>query len=174
MNRPRALFSASTALAIAIAIGCSPSSGNGGTSDGGGATSGSGATDLNDGSSGAEDANGASCSPFLRMLCPPQQICCFTGIQGTCTSPAACLSAFRIGCASEADCPSGDACCGSGPGTTLSLSCQSACTPDQFQLCRSDQECPSGAQCAIVTRGFTTRVCKAVPDADAVSYDSGD
>src|ERR1700733_3167355 len=134
MNRARLLLSASLTLGITTAIGCGSSSSNPDTRDGGGSSPGGDAATL-DGSADADDgAVGASCNPFLNSLCPRGQTCCFSGLQGACAPVGSCHTAFQISCTSQANCPGGEVCCGSGPGTNLELSCASACSAVQFQL----------------------------------------
>jgi hypothetical protein len=171
MKRAKLLLAASIALGVTTAIGCSAPS-NPGTPDGGGS---SGNADVFDGGADAGNvAVGARCNPFLNTLCPRGQTCCFSGLQGACAPVGSCHTAFQISCTSQASCSDGEVCCGSGPGTNLALFCASACSADEFQLCRSDQECPAGAACVLAARGVTTRVCWALPDAGPLNDDSGD
>ncbi len=170
MKRATLLFFASITLGIMTPIGCGPSSTS--RPPDAGPTE-SGAAVVQD-AAGLADAIGASCNPLVNSLCPEGLTCCFSGLLGTCKLASACRSPFQIGCTSQASCASGEACCGSGTGANFALFCKSACSTDEFQICRSNGECPVGTTCVEVARGATTMVCAASPGTGRPPEDAGD
>jgi hypothetical protein len=107
------------------------------------------------------------------VLCQAGDICCITGIsqgmQGTqvdtCQNPTAPCSGTPVHCASSADCPSGETCCGTQTNagfraTYRDVSCQTSCFgPMSVTFCdpRVGGGCPPGMQCAAsaLLQGFS-------------------
>ena len=88
-------------------------------------------------------------------LCPQGQTCCFSGLRGTCEEVGACGSPFQIACVGNASC-GGGVCCGSvqlpagfdASGFGFALSCETSCSPMEFQLCTTSNDCKGGLVCA--------------------------
>jgi hypothetical protein len=161
MDRAKLIVSAGIALAIGIAVGCSSSSSGPGPVPDGGVNLEASVID-----GGSEDN---SCNPLLGELCAGGQICCSSGLRGTCVDPGSCSSPFQVGCVTGANC-NGGVCCGSvqlpagfdasafvdasfdagqfdASEFGLKLVCETRCAAGEFQLCTSAHDCPAGDLC---------------------------
>jgi hypothetical protein len=143
------------------------SSGGGGDggavgSDGGGAGSSGGgpATD-----SGVVVVLGNT-MPCGTNVCTPPNVCCQRVVTGpaTCEQASLCTDSIAHGC-TDATCPSGSICCGTGTadaGVSGFTQCQvgTQCSPATAPVCTNGgTPCPAGTFCPVDTAGLALDVC---------------
>jgi hypothetical protein len=88
----------------------------------------------------------------------------------SCVPKGKCTMGVVVGCGSASDCGEGEVCCGAlpaggiaslfgggGTGGGITVSCESKCSSNGFQLCNSDSECSKGVTCQ--DTGFGAKLC---------------